>query len=501
MQKENLSFLVSKAQSGDNQALNDLFTETYNDVYYFALKTVKDETLAADVTQETFVTVFQNISTLNDPIAYPAWSRQITYRHCLQYLKKQNREVAVDENEDGSTIFDIIEEDRAEFIPEENLDKEDFKKTILDMVDSLPEEQRTAVILYYYDELSIKEIAEIQGVTEGTVKSRLNYARKAIKASVESYEKKHNVKLHCAGVLPLLLWLFASDFGASAMSGATAQTVASSVSAATGTSLTISSVVKGGAKVVWSLWQKIVAGIVAAAVAIGGTVAVVNIVNKPDDSKKTPIAVITGNNTLPNDRFWYSDQQNKKMVGYMFANASDMPYFQNPDALESVDAFYYAFLCMATTGANQKYIGTNTNNNTEVYLIPISVIHKYMNTYFGRTYDCSNISDAKYKAFTADYVEQSNPVVRVEYDINYINGENLYFKILEDQTSEKVRTVKVCWYKDTNLKPDDTVSDWYHDEENDEYMIAQRYCQIVLKEVEDGNDHFTSWCIDSYLPS
>lgn len=283
MQNENLSSLVAKAQTGDNQALNDLFTETYNDVYYFALKTVKDETLAADVTQETFVTVFQNISTLNDPVAYPAWSRQITYRHCLQYLKKQNREVAVDENEDGTTIFDTLEEERMEFIPEENLDKDDFKKTILDMVDSLPEEQRTAVILYYYDELSVKEIAEIQGVTEGTVKSRLNYARKAIKASVESYEKKHNVKLRCAGVLPLLLWLFASDFGASAMSATTAQTVATGVSAATGAKLSVSSLVKNGAKVVWSLWQKIVAGLAATAVAIGGTVAVVNVVNKPDD--------------------------------------------------------------------------------------------------------------------------------------------------------------------------------------------------------------------------
>lgn len=283
MQNENLSSLVAKAQTGDNQALNDLFTEAYNDVYYFALKTVKDETLAADVTQETFVTVFQNISTLNDPVAYPAWSRQITYRHCLQYLKKQNREVAVDENEDGTTIFDTLEEERMEFIPEENLDKDDFKKTILDMVDSLPGEQRTAVILYYYDELSVKEIAEIQGVTEGTVKSRLNYARKAIKASVESYEKKHNVKLRCAGVLPLLLWLFASDFGASAMSATTAQTVATGVSAATGAKLSVSSLVKNGAKVVWSLWQKIVAGLAATAVAIGGTVAVVNVVNKPDD--------------------------------------------------------------------------------------------------------------------------------------------------------------------------------------------------------------------------
>ena len=84
--------------------------------------------------------------------------------------------------------------------------------------------------------------------------------------------------------------------------------------------------------------------------------------------------------------------------------------------------------------------------------------------------------------------------------MNYLNRENLYFKILEDQTVEKVRTVKVAWCTRTNVKPDDTVSDFYYDEENNEYLIPQRYCQIVLKEVEDGNSQFTSWNIDSYLP-
>lgn len=284
MEKENLVALIQKVQSGDSQALNDLFTDTYNDVYYFALKTIKDETLAADVTQDTFVTIFQNISTLNDPVAYPAWSRQITYRLCLQHLKKQTREVVIEENEDGSTLFDTIEEDRTEFIPGAGLDKDDFKKTILEMVDHLPPEQRSAIILYYYDELSIKEIAEIQGVTEGTVKSRLNYGRKAIKASVEAYEKKNNVKLHCAGVLPLLLWLFASDVSACSMSAATAGTVATGVSAATGTTLSVTSLVNKGAKAVWALWQKIVAGLAATAVAIGGTVAIANIIKpaEPD---------------------------------------------------------------------------------------------------------------------------------------------------------------------------------------------------------------------------
>lgn len=291
MEKEKLSAIVSKAKTGNKQALNNLFTETYNDVYYFALKTVKDETLAADITQETFVTVFQNLETLNDPVAYPAWSRQITYRHCLQYLKKQNRETVVDENEDGSTIFDTIEEDRTEFIPDKQLDKDDFKRTVMDIVDGLPAEQRTAVMLYYFDELSVKQIAEIQDVSEGTVKSRLNYARKAIKSSVEEYEKKHNVKLHSVGIFPLLWWLFGNDAKACAMPTATVSTIASGVSATTGTTLSVSSVANIGSKILGALWQKIVAGILAAGIVTGGTVAVVNSINKNDIESTSTIQI------------------------------------------------------------------------------------------------------------------------------------------------------------------------------------------------------------------
>lgn len=282
MNKEKLPSLVAKAQEGNNQALNDLFTETYNDVYYFALKTVKDETLAADITQETFVTIFKNINSLSDPVAYPAWSRQITYRNCLQYLKKQNRETTVEENEDGSTIFDYVQEEKEDFIPDKNLDNEEFKKTILEIVDALPEEQRTAVILYYYDELTVNQIAEIQGVTSGTVKSRLNYARKAIKSSVENYENKNNIKLHSISVLPLLLWLFRTDAEACSMSIPTVQTVASSVSAATSTTISASKLVQTGSKLLGTLWQKIVAGILTVAVVTGGTAAIVNVFNKPD---------------------------------------------------------------------------------------------------------------------------------------------------------------------------------------------------------------------------
>lgn len=336
MEKEKLVALVKKAQKGNKQALNDLFTETYKDVYYFAKKTVKNQTLAEDVVQEAFVSIFQNIGTLGDPAAYPAWSRQITYRLCLQHLKKEAHKVTVDENEDGSTIFDTIEESRTEFIPGETLDKEDLKNTITQMIDGLPEEQRTAILLYYYDELSIKEIAEIQGTTEGTVKSRLNYGRKAVKASVEAYEKKHNVKLHCAGVLPLLLWLFASDVSACAMSAAAVEAVATGISAATGTALSVTSAVKNGAKVAWALWQKIVAGLSATAIAVGGAVAVVNLTNEPEPAP-----------TEPEVQIWQG--QGNINVG---ANLSDKNEFVL-EVNEMDDAHIKGILYVTSVGGNQ----------------------------------------------------------------------------------------------------------------------------------------------------
>lgn len=244
MEREILISVVSAAQSGDGDALNKLFNAYYNDVYYFALKTVKDSELACDITQETFVKIIGALGDLKEPAAFVTWMKQITYSLCTGYFKKK-KDVLVDETEDGGTIFDTLQEDRAEFIPDEAMDQQDFRRTILAMLDTLSPEQRSATMLYYYDELSIKEVAQIQGVSEGTVKSRLNYARKAIKAAVEDYEKKNNIKLHSVGLFSLIPWLFAGSGGA-AMPAAAAAAVAAGVSAATGVTIALTGAVSGG---------------------------------------------------------------------------------------------------------------------------------------------------------------------------------------------------------------------------------------------------------------
>ena len=281
METEKLTALVLAAQNGEDNAATELYNAYQKDLYYHIYKTVNDPHLAEDLLQDAFIEILGTIQNLKEPAAFLSWSKQIAYHKCTAYFKRR-RDILADENEDGLSIFDTIEEDNAEFIPDEALDKADLKQTIHQMIDELPEEQRSALLLRYFDEISVKEIAEIQGVTEGTVKSRLNYGRKAIKDAVEGYEKKHGVKLRCAGVIPLLLWLF-REISVSNGISLTSTTASATYAAANATAPVVAEGVKAGAKTAGKFAaKKIIAGITAATVVAGGVGAAVLLVPEPN---------------------------------------------------------------------------------------------------------------------------------------------------------------------------------------------------------------------------
>ena len=236
MDKDKYVSLVSAAQAGDKDAIDQLFNTFYGEVYYFALKTVKDDEVAQDITQETFVEIINTIGDLKEPAAFVSWMKHITYHQCTRYFRKK-KDIIVDENEDGYSVFDTIEEENGEFLPDEALDRKDLKETVLSMLNTLSPEQRSATILYYFDELSVKEIAEIQKVSEGTVKSRLNYARKALKDSVTSYEQKTGVVLHNAPMHQLAKWAVAGELS-SFVAPEPARAISEKVSVASGTPVT-----------------------------------------------------------------------------------------------------------------------------------------------------------------------------------------------------------------------------------------------------------------------
>ena len=253
--------LVKKAQAGDGDALGALFQAHQPGIYYFIQMSVKNKELAEDLTQETFIEIMETIGSLQDPAAFVSWSHRIAWHRCTAHFRKRQDVLLGD---DGEEEFDRIAnepETNAEFIPDEALDKKELRKTILAMVEQLPETQRAVILLHYFTELPIKDIARIQDVSENTVKSRLNYGRKALKEAVETYEKKNGIKLRCAGVVPLLLWLF----------GEAAKTEAAAA-AAVGGAGTAATVGTAAAKTAGGiLSKKAIAGIAAALVA-GGVV-------------------------------------------------------------------------------------------------------------------------------------------------------------------------------------------------------------------------------------
>ena len=268
--RQNLALYVKELQSGKEEAFTKLYEAYFSSLEYYIEKIVNDKTLALDLTQESFIEIYQKIGDLKEPEAFLKWSRKIAYYKCTAYFRKK-KDVLLEETEDDVSLFDTLEEEREEFIPDEALDKDEVKKAIREMIESLPEEQRAAIMMRYFDEMSVQDIAEIQNVSEGTVKSRLNYGRKSIKTAVEEYEKKTGVKLRCAGVLPLVLWAFRGYWKMANVptAGATAITTG------------LKGVVKEGAKKgIKSLATKVVIGAVATTVVIGGGIGGAKVVSE-----------------------------------------------------------------------------------------------------------------------------------------------------------------------------------------------------------------------------
>lgn len=308
MEREQLTQLVLAAQQGDNNAISALFNAFQNTVYNIALRETKDPETAADVVQESFIEVIQTIGKLQEPAAFVTWLKTITYHQCTRYYrKKENKhESLVEEREDAPALFDTLEEENVEFIPDKAMESEEFRRTIRTFIDKLPDVQRSAIMMKYFDDLSVKEIAAVQGVSENTVLSRLYYGRNAIKAEVEAYEKKHDTKLHAIPFLPLFRLLF--NESPAQMPPVAAAAAAQAVGTATGVSLstaattagvagatTAAGVGAGGAAATVAtgvgvavkaaaipLAAKIAAGIVAAVVAVTAPVVITRAVKDKD---------------------------------------------------------------------------------------------------------------------------------------------------------------------------------------------------------------------------
>lgn len=242
------------------QELEKLYNDAYKSVYWTAISLLKNKEEAEDVVQDTFITAYNSYDSLKDKAKAIGWVKKIAANKCLNILTRTRTFNADDE------FFDDTEAVGEDFLPESMVETAEKRKIIMDIINNtLSEETAMTIILFYFDEMSIKEIAEKLNIPQGTVLSRLNYAKKKIKKEVEKYEKDNKDKLFVG--VPFLTLLFEKEaeqipfkpMPASLLSMAASTKAAAGTSAATAAKTTATATVIKGAAIG-----------VAAVIAIGG---------------------------------------------------------------------------------------------------------------------------------------------------------------------------------------------------------------------------------------
>lgn len=265
--------LVSSAKSGNKKSFDKLYELTHNDVWYNCLSLLKDEENAKDIMQETYITAFLKLDTLNDEQKFCGWITSIAVNKCKNKLKGK-----VEYQIDDEVLITEAETDEL-MLPEEYITKTEKRKVLLQiMEDTLSFNQYQTVLMFYFDEMSISEIAQGLEISEGTVKSRLNSSRAKMKTAIEDYENKSGDRLHGVVFVPFFTTIFKEEAKSLAVPNITiklpnGQTLATSATKgiATGAKSTVSSIVKATANA--TVKAKVIA-VVCGATILAGTSAV-----------------------------------------------------------------------------------------------------------------------------------------------------------------------------------------------------------------------------------
>ncbi len=282
---------IELALEGNEKGFEFLYQKTYTDKFYVAKKYMKSDAEAEDILQEAYIKAFSKLDTLHKPESFPSWLGQIVANTAKNALAKNNPILFSDMNSEADKKEqweDNIEEDKIEKLPEEAYTQKETQEIVQELLDSLSDEQRLCMMMFYLEEQSIKEIAEALECSENTVKSRLNYGRKNIKAKAEAMEKK-GYKFYSITPVALLFAFLHTDMEAYAATAVPTTTCANITNKVVGKETVAKGVAKEGIKQgVKQGFLHTVAGKVVVAVAgiavIGGVATGVAKINQNNNS-------------------------------------------------------------------------------------------------------------------------------------------------------------------------------------------------------------------------
>lgn len=205
-----ISSLVENARENDQEALAEIYEISSPAIYRAIRIMVKDEDTVYDILQDTYVKAFTRLDQLQNPDRLIPWIKMIANNLAKDWLKKSKpvffTDMAGGEDQDDLSFEESIEDERIDQNPEMAMDEKEVRRLVLEILDSLPEDQRMVIGMFYYEEMSVKDIAETLEISGNTVKSRLSYGRKKIKEQVLDLEKR-GTKLYSLAPFVFFLYL------------------------------------------------------------------------------------------------------------------------------------------------------------------------------------------------------------------------------------------------------------------------------------------------------
>lgn len=176
------STLVKMVQKGDTGAFSLLVERWHSRIHRFAYRFFADNDDASEITQKTFINVYQKVDHLREPANFSPWIYRVANNLCLDELKRAGRR--------KSSPLEAWVEQAAETTndtPAGELEAKDLGEWIQKALLMLPDEQRTVIILKEFEGLKFREIAEILEEPENTIKSRMYYGLKALRRILKQW--------------------------------------------------------------------------------------------------------------------------------------------------------------------------------------------------------------------------------------------------------------------------------------------------------------------------
>jgi RNA polymerase sigma-70 factor (ECF subfamily) len=187
MHKNTDQYYIDRTLDGDTNAFSVLVTRYQDFVFTIAYRMMKSRADAEEVAQDAFLKSFQSLSSYRGESKFSSWLYQIVYRKALDRLRsnKKMRSVELIEEMTEDTTNDdwrMIDEDALHF-----LEEEEKKRIIQECLMSLKELDSAIITFYYFEELSVREIAEITELSPDNIKIRLHRSRKRLFTLLEQY--------------------------------------------------------------------------------------------------------------------------------------------------------------------------------------------------------------------------------------------------------------------------------------------------------------------------